>query len=58
MKCLRNPMTGEVRRVSDKEARHLASYGWTYTTKSVWKAEVRNKYRVGAKPPTPVKRRF
>lgn len=40
MKCLRNPLTGEVKRVQDPEASRLARYGWHYVTKSVFKAWV------------------
>lgn len=40
MKCLRNPMTGELKRVPEHEARKLAAYGWTYVTKGEWKRSV------------------
>lgn len=38
MKCMRNPTTGEVKRVQDPEASRLARYGWQYVPKSVFKA--------------------
>lgn len=41
MKCLRNPIDGQIRRVQPPEGRKLASYGWEYVPKSVWKASVR-----------------
>lgn len=43
MKRLRNPTTGEIRRVPDHQAKHLASYGWTYVSKGEWKRHVRPK---------------
>lgn len=35
MKCLLNPSTGEVRRVSDPS--YLLASGWQYCTKTLWK---------------------
>lgn len=43
MKCLRNPVTGELKRVHDHEARKMASYGWLYVTKGEYKRTVRPK---------------
>lgn len=60
MKCLRNPITDEVRRVSDPEARHLASFGWVYVPKSVYKRRQADKAVAGMKARNgqpPVKRR-
>lgn len=37
MKCMQNPVTGEIVRVTDKEAKRLYSYGWKYIPKEVWK---------------------
>lgn len=37
MKCVKNPMTGVVKRVGEKEAQSLVAYGWTYVTKTEWK---------------------
>ena len=45
MKCIKNHTTGEVRRVSDREAAKLAAYGWTYVTKAEFKAAHRAKLR-------------
>lgn len=42
MKCIRNPATGEVRRVTEYEARtKFTPYGWVYTSKGEWKRAVR-----------------
>jgi len=40
MKCLRNPTSGKVKRVSDLEASRLARYGWRYISKSEFKRGV------------------
>jgi len=37
MKCLLNPVSGEVKRVPDSEARYLASYGWVYIPKAKYR---------------------
>lgn len=47
MKCLRNALTGEIKRVTDNEAKHLASYSWRYVPKSTWK---RSQGVIGSKP--------
>ncbi len=44
MKCLRNPITGELKRVSEPEGRRLAAYGWTYVPKGEWKRAHRPDY--------------
>lgn len=36
-KSIRNPATGETRRVSDAEARQLTDQGWQYISKGDWK---------------------
>jgi len=38
MKCLLNPISGEIKRVPDHEARKLAGYGWVYVAKNQYKA--------------------
>jgi len=43
MKCLRNPVSGEICRVTETEAKRLASYGWEYITKGEYKRHVRPK---------------
>lgn len=41
MKCLRCPITGEIRRVTEYTAKHLAASGWAYVSKGTWKRSVR-----------------
>jgi hypothetical protein len=44
-KCIKNKATGEVRRVSNNEAKELTSSKkekWHYVPKSVWQRYVRN----------------
>lgn len=43
MKCVKNHLNGEIRRVTEYEAKKLAAYGWTYVTKGEWKRAVRPK---------------
>lgn len=43
MKCVRNPATNEIKRVTETEAKRLASYGWQYITKGEYKRHVRPK---------------
>jgi len=38
MKYLLNPLTGQIRYASPLEAKRLARYGWTYTTRAEWLA--------------------
>lgn len=52
MKCVKNPMTGEVRRVADDEAKRLAYFGWEYISKTEWKGE--NARRKGAAHTAPI----
>ncbi len=48
-KCVRHRITGEVRRVSNKEASRLVGLplggdngtGWVFVPKSVWRADIR-----------------
>lgn len=40
MKCVKNPLTGEVKRLDDLAARKLISYSWVYVTKSEYRAWV------------------
>lgn len=41
MKCIKNLVTGEIKRVSDETAYQLETKGWKYVPKSEWKVEVR-----------------
>ena len=42
MKCVRHTDTGEVHRVSDREAmRRVTGSQWRYVPKSLWKAQQR-----------------
>lgn len=42
MKCIRNPITGELRRVTEYEAKaKFLPYGWVYASKGEWKKSVR-----------------
>lgn len=36
MKYLLNSITGEIRYASPLEAKRLARYGWTYTSREAW----------------------
>jgi hypothetical protein len=38
MKTIKNIKTGEIKRVTDKEADDKVKYGWEYTPKSEWKS--------------------
>lgn len=38
MKCMLNPISGEIKRVLEHEAKHLASYGWRYLSKEQYKS--------------------
>lgn len=43
MKCVKNPIDNQIKRVTETEAKRLVAYGWIYTTKGAWKREVRPK---------------
>lgn len=49
MKTLKNPVSGQIKRVSDGEARELARYGWQYVPKAAWKAHKAEGLRLAAK---------
>lgn len=49
MKTLKNPVSGEIKRVSDDQARELARYGWRYVPKSAWKAYKADGLRMAAR---------
>ena len=38
MKTIKNIRTGEIKRVTYKEADDKVKYGWEYTSKSEWKS--------------------
>jgi hypothetical protein len=41
MKCIKNNKTGDIERVSDKEAYNMVGRAWSYVAKSEWKAATR-----------------
>ena len=41
MKCIKNVKTGEIERLSDKEAYNKVGSTWSYVAKSEWKAATR-----------------
>lgn len=42
MKCVRNPITSEIRRLHEHEARKLVhAYGWVWVSKGGWKRAMR-----------------
>jgi len=41
MKCIKNPATGDIKRVPDQEAFSLAEEGWGFCPKHEWKQHVR-----------------
>ena len=41
MKCIKNNKTGDIERVSDKEAYNMVGRAWSYVSKSEWKAVTR-----------------
>ena len=44
MKCIKNPIDGELRRVTEYEAKtKFIPYGWVYVSKGEWKRSVRPK---------------
>ena len=43
MKCVRNPTTNEIKRVTETEAKRLVAYGWQHATKGEYKRHVRPK---------------
>ncbi len=45
MKCMKNPITGEIKRVTEAEARKLARYSWVYVSKGEWKRSLRPDYK-------------
>ena len=45
MKTIRNTNTGQIDRVENKEADLKVGYGWEFISKSIWKEQVRGKYR-------------
>jgi len=40
-KCIRNPKSKEVKRVSDDEAQALVNKGWKYISKSEYRAALK-----------------
>jgi hypothetical protein len=42
MKCVQNPQTKEIKRVSDTIATDLAAKGWVFVGKQTWKKLVRD----------------
>ncbi len=45
MKCVKNPITGEIKRVTESEARKLARYSWVYVSKGEYKRSLRPDYK-------------
>ena len=43
MKCVKNVLSGDVKRVSDEAASKMTKEGWDYCPKSLWKATCRTK---------------
>ena len=41
MKCIKNNKTGQIERLSDKEAYNKVGSTWSYVAKSEWKAATR-----------------
>jgi hypothetical protein len=41
MKCIKNNKTGNIQRVTDKEAYNMVGNIWSYVSKSEWKAATR-----------------
>ena len=41
MKCIKNNKTGEIERVTDKEAYNKVGSAWSYVSKTEWKAVTR-----------------
>jgi hypothetical protein len=41
MKCIKNNKTGEIERLTDKEAYNKVGHAWSYVAKSEWKAATR-----------------
>jgi len=41
MKCIKNSKTGDIQRVSDKEAYNMVGNTWKYIPKSEWKEVTR-----------------
>lgn len=41
MKCIRNPTTGEILRLTEFAAKQKVRLGWTYVSKGEWKRAVR-----------------
>ena len=41
MKCIKNNKTGNIQRVTDKEAYNMVGNTWSYVSKSEWKMATR-----------------
>jgi hypothetical protein len=41
MKCIKNNKTGDIQRVTDKEAYNMVGNTWSYVSKSEWKMVTR-----------------
>lgn len=41
MKCIKNNKTGEIERVTDREANNMVGSTWSYVAKTEWKAVTR-----------------
>lgn len=41
MKCIKNNKTGEIQRVTDKEAFNMVGSTWSFVAKAEWKAATR-----------------
>lgn len=41
MKCIKNPVSGEIKRVDEYTAKNYVKYGWVYVTKGEYKKSVR-----------------
>lgn len=52
MKCIKNNKTGEIERVTDKEAYNMVGRAWSYVAKNEWKAATRKVKAIEVVEPT------
>lgn len=45
MKCVQNPISLEIKRLTEYEAKKLVAYGWVYISKGAYKASLRPDYK-------------
>ena len=58
MKCIKNKKTGDIQRVTDREAYNMVGSAWSYISKSEWKSVTRTpqKEESNETPTEPVER--